>query len=714
MSTPPFIMLELMLGAVILAVAVVHLALASSGVRRRLNLTFALLAVFVASEALAAPLRYLSSSIPSLVVGLKLSQGCIVAYAVVLVWFTRQYAGFKHIWYPAFISALGCTVLGLHLALPYSLLFESVSALRTDALPGGGIQYIAVGPPHPWLYLGNLYGVLAIAYLTAGCIRLWRTPSLRGRALALTAGASPLVLFAYPHAAMVNRGLVDPPVYYTLGFLGLVMIMSHDILHDVVRSSRLSQEVRSNEQRWRSLLENVSLLVVGFDRSGRIDYINPHLLQTAGYEAQDLLGKQGDMLFPPPELPSVHQGFAEAMHGRMHVQAETGLLTRSGEERRILWSSVLLYGAQNEAAGILSVGADITDRVRAERTRDEALAQVTALKMQLEAENQYLKLEYEGTLEDTELIGKSDAIRYVLHKVKQVASTDATVLIEGETGVGKELVAKAIHNASRRSKMPFVRVNCAALPPSLVESELFGHERGAFTGADRMHQGRFELAEGGTLLLDEIGELSLDIQAKLLRVLQEGEFDRVGGSRTRKADVRVVASTNRQLAQEVASGRFREDLFYRLQVFPITVPPLRERREDIPLLIHHFVQKMCRRHGKPVLEVSMKLVEQLSNHEWPGNVRELENAIERAVLTSMGSKLTVPAANGIPASPPWSGQVLSPMTLDAVERRHIEEVLKQTKGQIAGAGGAAEILGLHPNTLRGRMAKLGVKRPADA
>ena len=270
------------------------------------------------------------------------------------------------------------------------------------------------------------------------------------------------------------------------------------------------------------------------------------------------------------------------------------------------------------------------------------MKELAALKEQLEAENQYLKLEYLQPVENTDFIGESDAIRYVLHKISQAAPAEVTVLIEGETGVGKELAARAIHRGSPRSKMPFIRVNCAALPGTLIESELFGHEKGSFTGADRNRQGRFELAEGGTLFLDEIGELPLDIQAKLLRVLQEGEFDPVGGTKTREANVRLIAATNRSLRREVAAGRFREDLYSRLMVFPITVPPLRDRRGDIPLLVEHFTQKLSRKHGRHISEIPLRVIQTLTANDWPGNVRELEKVIERAVITSRTETLALP------------------------------------------------------------------------
>jgi transcriptional regulator with GAF, ATPase, and Fis domain len=293
------------------------------------------------------------------------------------------------------------------------------------------------------------------------------------------------------------------------------------------------------------------------------------------------------------------------------------------------------------------------------------------------------------------------------------------VLLQGETGVGKGLVARAIHDRSGRAGEPFVSVNCAALAPTLIESELFGHEKGAFTGADGERRGRFEMADGGTLVLDEIGELPIGLQAKLLGVLESGEFERVGGSTRRLADVRVIASTNRDLRREVDRGTFRRDLFYRLEVYPITIPPLRERTEDIPALAAHFVRRACKLRGTRVDEIPAEVLRHLEGYDWPGNVRELQNVIERAVLLRPEDRvlrLASPlpgAAIGEASDPPSNtardedGRI---PTLDDVERRHIEEVLRLCGGQIAGPGGAATILGLNPSTLRSRMAKLGLQR----
>src|SRR5262245_909462 len=309
-----------------------------------------------------------------------------------------------------------------------------------------------------------------------------------------------------------------------------------------------------------------------------------------------------------------------------------------------------------------------------------------------------------------EIVGDSPALRTALGRLLEVASTDASVVILGETGTGKELFARALHNRSSRRGRPFVRVNCAALPPTLIESELFGHERGAFTGAVSMRQGRFELAHRGTIFLDEIGDLAADIQAKLLRVLQEGEFERVGSSQSRKVDVRVIAATHHDLDAAVKDGRFRVDLYYRLNVFPIVLPPLRERIEDIPRLAWFFINRRQRALNRRFTRIPAAVLTALQEHAWPGNVRELENVIERAMIHSTGDTLVLDDGPGLKLwSSPHEGT-----TLQDVERRHIEHALRRSGWRINGSGNAAEALGLHPNTLRFRMKKLGIRRPAAA
>ena len=359
-----------------------------------------------------------------------------------------------------------------------------------------------------------------------------------------------------------------------------------------------------------------------------------------------------------------------------------------------------------------NVIANALYRKRAETQLQSRLAEIEDLKSRLEAENVVLREEVHAAHGFDEIIGRSPALHRALAAVSQVAPTDTSVLLLGETGTGKELLAKAIHARSARHAHPLVKVNCSAIPPALIESELFGHEKGAFTGAVSLRIGRFELADRGTIFLDEIGDLPLDLQGKLLRVLQEGEFERVGSSRTRRVNVRVVAATHRNLERAIVEGRFREDLFYRLSVFPIAVPPLRERREDIPLLAWAFVQKKQSEVGRRVSRISPADMERLTAYEWPGNVRELANVIERALILSEGTDLAI-GDDFLRASIERAARIPPPadLTLRRVEREHIEGVLTRCGWRVEGRGMAAQTLNLNPSTLRYRMKILGIRRP---
>ncbi|MGZ8094842.1 MAG: sigma 54-interacting transcriptional regulator [Methylosarcina sp.] len=360
---------------------------------------------------------------------------------------------------------------------------------------------------------------------------------------------------------------------------------------------------------------------------------------------------------------------------------------------------------------MMGAGVDITDRKQSEDSLREAMEEIRTLKDRLQQENVYLRREMGGHQGLSSIVSRSAVMQRTLRQVEQVAPTPASVLITGDTGTGKELLATAIHELSSRRDRTMIRVNCAAIPAPLIESELFGREKGAYTGALARQVGRFELANGSTLFLDEIGELPLEAQAKLLRALQEKEIERLGNPRPIKVDVRVVAATNRDLRHEIAAGRFREDLFYRLNVFPIHLPPLRERREDLPQLVESFVEEFAETMGKPIDSIAKTSLKALADYGWPGNIRELRNVIERAVILAQTPSLRIELPSASAALLPSHDPGLALLT--EVERDHIVRVLEATGWRIRGSAGAAEILGLKPSTLESRMAKLGIRRPSS-
>ena len=381
------------------------------------------------------------------------------------------------------------------------------------------------------------------------------------------------------------------------------------------------------------------------------------------------------------------------------------------EER---WFWLVATPAKSAGGGAVVVHVPATDRVLARQELERTLREVARLKQQLEVEHAYLQEEIKTSHNFEEIIGESEPIKSMLEAVAQVAETEATVLLLGETGTGKELTARAIHSRSRRSSRALIKVDCATLPSGLVESELFGHMKGAFTGAHDSRPGRFEMADGGTIFLDEIGELGAELQAKLLRVLQEGEIQRLGARETKQIDVRVIAATNRDLKREVEEGRFRSDLYYRLNVFPIELPPLRHRREDIPLLTAFVLSKCVQRLGKRVDFVAPSVQHALNSYDWPGNVRELQNVIERAVILSTDGALVLTGVLGdaVPASPAEPRSLK--LDLETLERQNILDALEESNWKIKGDDNAASRLGLSPSTLRSRMKRLGIEKPYDA
>jgi PAS domain S-box-containing protein len=494
--------------------------------------------------------------------------------------------------------------------------------------------------------------------------------------------------------------------------LNAVEIGHETLLQAIVRDRSTEQEAREaihqEAMRSKSYLEVAGVMLVAIDRNQMVVLVNPKCSQVLECKAAEIVGKNWfDLFIPEAERRRVKDGFARLMRGEIEAAEyyENSVVTHTGRERIIAWHNALVHNDDGDIIGTLSSGEDITEKREAEKQLRLAVAEIRKLKERAEAENVYLLHEIRKSHLHGEMVGQSGALTEVLTQAEQVAETSSTVLIHGETGTGKELLARAIHKMSSRQEHPLVIVNCAAMPSTLVESELFGREKGAYTGAMTRQVGRFELASGSTIFLDEIGELSGEVQVKLLRVLQEGEIQRLGSNETIKVDVRVIAATNRDLSAAVQKKEFREDLYYRLNVFPLTMPPLRKRREDIPLLVWHFVRYFGEHMGKSVDTIPRKIMEQLQSYPWPGNIRELRNTIERAMIRSNGPVLKVWMPSMIGVSP------ARPVALDDVQRQHILDILQQTNWRVRGKNGAAELLRLKPSTLESRMSKLGIKRP---
>jgi PAS domain S-box-containing protein len=475
---------------------------------------------------------------------------------------------------------------------------------------------------------------------------------------------------------------------------------------DITEFMQTQQALRESEARFRNMADTAPVMIWISDESKGCTYFNEQWLNFTGRRIEQELGDGWSEGVYPADSENCLNIYKSSFDERRRFEIEYRLRRYDGQYRWILDCGTPRFSSDGMFLGYIGSCIDITERKQAEVALRKAHEELNELKNQLEAENIYLQQELQLDQTFGEMVGQSNAIKYVLFKANQVAPTDSTVLITGETGTGKELVARAIHGASLRKDRPLIKVNCAALSSTLIESELFGHEKGAFTGAMARKAGRFELANGGTIFLDEIGELPLEVQVKLLRVLQEGEFERVGGTKTIKADLRIIAATNKNLEAEVKKGEFREDLWYRLNVFPITVPPLRQRKEDIPALTEHFITKFARRSGKTITSVSPRVLQTLQAHSWPGNVRELANVIERAVIHTKGDVLQSVGALQHTTEEPG----IPLKTIEEVERDCIMEALENTGWRIEGQHGAARILGLNPSTLRSRMLKLGIQR----
>jgi formate hydrogenlyase transcriptional activator len=483
---------------------------------------------------------------------------------------------------------------------------------------------------------------------------------------------------------------------------------------EIQTRSKIEESLRASERTLKTVFESANDGILVADvKNGRFVMANGAMCRMLGCSPEEIKDRCVADIHPVESLDHVRLQFEKQGRGETSLAPDIPVKRRDGG---VFFADVNSAPLELDGrAHLLGIFRDVTARKHAEMELRNALDTIKVLKDQLEAENIHLRQEIKTVSGFTDIVGQSDAIRYAQFRIQKVAKKKITVLLTGETGTGKGLFARALHEASERRAKPFVQVNCAGLPANLIESELFGREKGAFTGSTQRQIGRFELANGGTIFLDEIGELPLDLQAKLLKVIESGEFERLGSPRSVTVDVRIVACTNRNIEDEVKMGRFRQDLFYRLNVFPITIPSLRKRVEDIPLLVKFYTDRFSKRYHKRITMVPKQNMKALENYEWPGNVRELINVIERSVILSDGPVLQLTGKIGsLPTfehGKETPGEAESRKGLAEIEREHILRTLQKTGWKIEGPAGAAADLQMKPSTLRARMKKLGIKRP---
>ncbi|MCH7980477.1 MAG: sigma 54-interacting transcriptional regulator [Proteobacteria bacterium] len=490
--------------------------------------------------------------------------------------------------------------------------------------------------------------------------------------------------------------------------------------HTIAMYSEISDQARANFK-YRSLYRSTPAMLHTVDSDGLIVTVTDHWLQKLGYSRKEVIGRPvSDFFSKADQRKYSGGGLQQLIRAGDFNNLERQMVTRDGAVLDLLVSAISHRDADGNVDRLLTASKDVTKMLRVERQLRQAFAENARLREELENERDYLREEVSVALNLGRIVGTSPALKRMLKQIAAVANTPASVLILGESGVGKELVARAIHAQSPRADGPLVKVNCASIPKELFESEFFGHVKGAFTGAYRDRVGRFQLADKGTIFLDEIGEIPMELQGKLLRVLQESEFERVGDDVTKSVNVRVIAATNRNLEQSMVDGEFRADLFYRLSVFPVDVPPLRDRGEDIIQLAQHFLEQTCIDFGRESMTLTRTQANNLRQYDWPGNIRELKNVIERAVILSTGNVLRLdvsmpdikpdsvaPALTDLPGD-----TVLSEKEMRDFQKRNTVAALKQTNWRVSGEGGAADLLGVKPTTLADRIRTLGIKRPS--
>ncbi len=503
-------------------------------------------------------------------------------------------------------------------------------------------------------------------------------------------------------------------------------IVEHDtdgaVRRTIAMYTELDVQARTN-LKYRQLYRSTPAMLHSVDAEGCVVTVTDHWLTKMGYTRADVVGRSIKDFYSEADRLRVTEGkLKEIISGGEFQNEARQMVTRDGQVLDLVMSATSERDPSGKVQRMLVASKDVTERNRVERALRDSLAENARLQEELERERDYLREEVNVTMNFGRIVGQSPALKHMLSQVEAVAQTPASVLILGESGVGKELVARAIHARSPRAEAPLVKVNCASIPKDLFESEFFGHVKGAFTGAHRDRVGRFQLADTGTIFLDEVGEIPFELQGKLLRVLQESEFERVGDDVTRSVNVRVIAATNRNLEQLVENGDFREDLFYRLSVFPIEVPPLRRRKEDVVHLAQHFLEHTCQDFGREPMKLTRNQVEAIRAYPWPGNVRELKNVIERAVILSQGSvlrlDLSLPESREMSTHEPVApvaverDTVLTEKEFRQLQKQNVITALQQADWRVSGKNGAAEMLGIKPTTLADRIKSLGIKKPA--
>jgi PAS domain S-box-containing protein len=494
-----------------------------------------------------------------------------------------------------------------------------------------------------------------------------------------------------------------------------------EFLRTVAMYTEISDQARAN-LKYRNLYRSTPAMLHTVDDQGLIVTVTDHWLQKLGFKREEVVGRPITDFFSAADRKKYADGSLQELCKKGSFNnLQRQMVTKDGKTIDLLMSAIPNRHDHNVFGQMLVASKDVTERYRAERKLRRTLSENARLREELERERDYLREEVNVAMNFGRIVGTSAALRRMLKRVEAVAETPANVLVQGESGVGKELVAHAIHIRSSRADGPLVKVNCASIPKELFESEFFGHVKGAFTGAHRDRIGRFQLADGGTLFLDEISEIPLELQGKLLRVLQESEYERVGDDVTRSVDVRVIAATNRNLEQLIVDGKFREDLFYRISVFPVDVPPLRERGDDVVQLAQHFLEQTCKDFGREGLALTRAQAANLRAYEWPGNVRELKNVIERAVILSQGKVLRLdlsmpdlkPEADEAQDIGAGGADILTDKDIKELQKANLIKALRQTNWRVSGAGGAAELLGVRPTTLADRMRTYKIKRPSS-